>query len=782
MHALRVIEFDVVRQLLAEACDTVPGRDAALEIEPHFDPDAVAFELERTEEADALLATDPVDLRGVRDVAGQVRVAEKGAVLDGEVLYRVGESLRAMRSAGRHIERKAESMPRLSLLAMRLPSHERLEQRLLNSLDGDGTVRDEASISLGELRARKAGAAQRILERVQSYVSGPTRTLLSDPLYTVRDGRYVIPLKAENRGKIRGIVHDTSASGHTIYVEPEDVVALGNALREAEAAERAEIARILAELSEKVGAVGAEIRDGLEAAAELDLVLAKVRFGREAGGCLPTRAQGAFVRVKNARHPLIPRELAVPLSMDLGTNPGGPSVDVLLITGPNTGGKTVAIKTVGLAVAMAQAGMMPLADSVTVGCFSQIWADIGDEQSLQQSLSTFSGHIKNISEALAGLKRDALVLLDEVGAGTDPGEGANLARALLLAFQKAGAKVMASTHYGELKILASNAPGFLNASMEFDLKSLRPTYRLLVGVPGSSHAMKIAERYGVPRSVIEEAVGGVSKDQQDVARMIEKLEQTQKQASRAQGEADRLSARLREVEREAEAKVAAAEEARTKVRERAVEELEALLREIRLEASDIFEELKKDPSQKGMDRARDRMKQLQDVGRQFVEESKPKPRPASDRKKVQITRGSTVRIRGFSQTGIVLEEPSGNQVSVQVGPLRMTAKVADLTPVEPPPTKRSTPTRSLGLQKAMTAGTEIHLRQMRAEDAIEELERFLDDAVLGGVPSVRIVHGKGEGVLRNVTRDVLRKHKDVRSFRTAEPGEGGEGVTIALFK
>ncbi len=786
MHALRVIEYDAVLRALAEACDTPGGRAMAERLLPRFDEAGVAFELERTREADSVLAVDPFSMRGAWDVGPKVQVAEKGAALDGETLHKVGESLRTMRTAGQLLQRKRETAPTLWLLGERLPDLQRLENRLLDSLDGDGSVRDEASIELAALRKRVASASQRILERIQSYVSGRTRDLLSDPLYTVRDGRFVLPLKAENRGKIKGIVHDTSGSGATIYLEPDDVVALGNQLREAEAAERAEVARILRELSEKVGAVGPQVRDGLDAAAELDLVLAKVRHGWASGGCLPERASGPYVKVVEARHPLLPRESVVPLSLDLGDSGSGrAAIDVVLITGPNTGGKTVGIKTVGLCVAMAQAGLMPPAKAVTVGCFSQLWADIGDEQSLQQSLSTFSGHIRNISEALKDLKPGALVLLDEVGAGTDPDEGANLARALLLRFQSGGAKVLASTHYGELKILATNAQGFMNASMEFDPKSLRPTYRLLVGVPGSSHAMKIAERYGVPRDVIDEALTGVSAEQQDVARMIERLEQAQKQAQRAQGEADRLASRLREVEREAEVKVRAAEEARTKVRERAVEELESLLREIRLEASDLFEELKRDPTQRGFDQARERLRQLQDVGKSFVDEARPKPK-SPEKPAVApgpIVRGATVRVRGLSQTGVVLDDPKGNQVAIQVGPLRMTAKLADLTAVEAPkaPTDKSRLNQTR-LQKAMTVSPELHLRNMRAELAQEALEKFVDDALLAGLASVRIVHGKGEGVLRKLVQDYLRKHPDVRSHHLGDANEGGEGVTVAVLK
>lgn len=780
MHALRVIEWQSLQAMLAQECETTLGESHALEILPRFRAAEVAFEIDRTEEADALVALGPISLSGVRDVGGQVGVAGKGASIDGATLHAVGRSLTAMRVVSETVQPKRADFPLLWQLAEQFPLLNRLEDKLLISLDGDGTVRSEASVELGQLRQRIVRAGQRIQERIQSYVTGRTRELLSDAVVTQRDGRFVIPLKIENKGKIKGIVHDTSASGSTVFVEPEDVVVLSNELRQAEAAECAEVERILRELSEHVGKHADEIKTGLVAAGEMDLVLAKARLGRTMSGCLPIKTDGAFVKLTNARHPLIDKQTCVPLSLELGNE-----VEVLLITGPNTGGKTVAIKTVGLCVAMAQCGMMPPAAFVKIGCFSQIWADIGDEQSLQQSLSTFSGHVKNIATALSELKPEGLVLLDEVGAGTDPAEGAALARALLVEFQRRGARVMASTHYGELKILASNAPGFLNASMEFDSKSLRPTYKLLVGVPGSSHAMKIAERYGVPRNVIEEATRGASDTDLDVAVMIEKLAVAQKQAHKAQGEADRLTHRLREVEAEAEEKIAKAEEARLRVRERASDELEELLRAIRLEAEDIFEALKKNPTQSGFDLARTKLKELQSVGQDFVRETRPtKPRPITPEvRSGPIERGMTVRIAGLSQTGIVLEEPKGSQVLVQAGALKMTCKLKDLTPLGTSKgVKPQSKTSSMTVSKAMSATTEIHLRQMRAEDAQLELERFLDDAVLGGVPTLRIVHGKGEGILRKLTQEVLRKHREVKSYRSGEPEEGGEGVTVVSLK
>ena len=777
MHALGAIEFEAVRSKLATFCDTEAGKALARVIEPEFQDESVWFEVGRTAEASALLDKAPVSLAGIKQVETAVERCQKQGSVEGSTLWQIGESLRVMRGSRSQLEPQRAELRTLWLLGQRLANIEWLENKLLTSLDGDGSVHDDASPELKAARQMIATTAKRITAKIQSYVSGKSRELLSDAVFTQRGGRYVVPLKAENRGKIKGIVHDTSASGQTVYIEPEDVVQLGNKLREAEALEKSEVQRVLRDLSEAVGDVGDEILDGLEAAAELDLVLAKARYGHQEGGCVPTRSGEASVRLIGARHPLIDRQEAVPLDLQLGEE-----FDAILITGPNTGGKTVAIKTVGLAVAMAQCGMMPLADSMWLGSFSQIWADIGDEQSLQQSLSTFSGHIRNISNALMGMRKGALVLLDEIGAGTDPAEGAALARAILLKFQQGGARVLASTHYGELKIFASNAPGFTNAAMEFDQKSLKPTFRLLMGVPGASQAFKIAERHGVPREVIEDALTGVREDELNVSNMIEKLERAQKQAQGAQSEADRLSAQIRRTEAEAEERLAEAKEARARARQDAADELEEALWEIREKAEEVFKSLKPGASQKQIEEARSQLKAIQQTGRETSVEMRPKPEPkrAPEQK---LTKGTIVRLVYLDQTGSVIEEPKGGQVNVQIGSMKMSVKLTDVEFVEAP--KARSPLRkgaSMQLQKGMSAKSEIHLRRLRAEDAIEELERFLDDAVLAGIRTVRVVHGKGEGVLRNITRDVLKSHRSVRSFQDADAEGGGQGVTVAELK
>jgi DNA mismatch repair protein MutS2 len=777
MHALEVLEFPLVRERLAQHCETQPGEDLAQGLNPWFDPDQVRFEVDRTREAVEFSVQATINLAGLRDHRQALGRAAKGAMLDGATLYGVGRSLSAMRGARAKLHRYQGEYKKLWSLAEQFFESPALEAKLVNGLDGDGSVRDEASPKLASLRAQKAKAAQRITDRIQGYVSGKTRELLSDPIYTQRQGRYVVPLKAENRGKIKGIVHDSSASGQTIYVEPEDVLALGNALREAEGKEREEVERILRQFSEEVGEHSDEISAGVDAAAALDVVMAKVRMGQAEGGVVPQLTQETYLRIRKGRHPMLSPDEAVPLEFELGGR-----TDVVLITGPNTGGKTVAIKTVGLFVAMAQCGLMPPCAEFRLGPFRQIWADIGDEQSIQQSLSTFSGHIKNISAALKGLKKGALVLLDEVGAGTDPAEGSSLARALLLAFQEGGAKVLASTHFGELKIMATNTPGFENAAMEFDLKSLRPTYRLMMGVPGSSHALRIASRFGIPERVLTQAEEGIGHEGRDVAQMIERLEKAQKQAQRAQSEGDRLAAKLRKVEDELERRTEKAEEARRSAGQRAADALDDALREIRLEAARVFDELKKQGvSQKSIEKARSELKALQEVGSETAQELRPEERRKKKAAPEKLGKGDHVTVKGFTQPGTVLDEPKGKQVQVQVGPMKMRVELSKVQKVEPPVSARIPKGKSFQLQKAQTATGEIQLIAMRAEQAQEKLEQFIDDAVLAGYDSVRIVHGKGEGILRKVTHDYLKRHPHVTSFREADAEEGGQGATVAVL-
>lgn len=780
MRALKVLEFPLILERISSLCETTLGCDLALSLAPSFE-EASVWELNaETAEAIELLGSDPPPSLGkVADLRSALDRGAKGGVLGGEELFAIGEMLWALRACKAHLRGKSGSCPRLWSYAEFFPEARALEERLQASLEPNGDVRESASVLLGQLRRRKHQAGSKIIERIQSYVSGKTREYLSDPLYTVRDGRYVLPVKSEHRAKIRGIVHDSSSTGHTVYIEPEDVLKLGNELRQIEGEEKEEVARILAELSAEVGGVAPEAMPAIESAGRLDLIFAKGRFGYATNGSIPSRARKpSCLRLEGARHPLIDPKAVVAIDVEIGYD-----FDGLLITGPNTGGKTVAIKCVGLFVAMAQAGIPISSKRSELGVFSQLWADIGDEQSIAQSLSTFSGHIKNIAEALNGVRDGALVLFDELGAGTDPAEGAALARAIMRSFRLKGAKLLASSHYGELKAFAYSEPGFMNAAMEFDTKTLQPTYRLVIGLPGASQAMRIAERYGMPREVIDAAKAAMGEQQQNVAEMLEKLDQAQRAARKAQGEADRLTAELKQKEALTEQKLAEVSEIRRTASERARGEMEEALRQIRVEAAELFDRIKAaGGDSKEVQGLRTELKALEESARSGLpQEGRALPSEQSD---IPVEKGASVRVEGYSQIGVVLDDPKDGKVQVQMGMLKLTIPVSKLAATKPP-SERRTPTKkgpNLNLERAQTAQSEISLRGMRAEDAMQDLERFVDDAVLGGIHRLRIVHGKGEGILRNLVHAYLKKRKEVDSFKLAEAGEGGDGVTVAYMK
>jgi DNA mismatch repair protein MutS2 len=772
------LEFDAVLERLAGCCQTTLGAELAIQLEPEFEDEAVWERVAETEEAGGFLgrASAP-SLAPAADLRQNFNRARKGGTLGASELAECAwclQALRQMRVAARPFE---SEFVRIWALASSFPEAPKVEARILESVDGDGTVRDSASPALAAARRKKASAASKITERIQSYVSGKTREYLSDPLFTTRDGRYVVPVKVEHKSKIRGIIHDTSGSGQTVYVEPEDVLQLGNALRQAEAEEREEVQRVLSELSGVLATVAEEAEYAIENASKLDLILAKARFGGSCQGTLPERLrrEKRGIEVEQGRHPLLDPESVVPLSISVGIESDG-----LLITGPNTGGKTVAIKAVGLFVLMAQSGVPVPARRIALKPFSQVWADIGDEQSLQQSLSTFSGHIRNIAEALKGCREGALALFDEIGAGTDPAEGAALAKAILLEFQGRGAAVLASTHYGELKAFAYNAPGFWNAAMEFDPKTLRPTFHLIMGAPGASHALRVAERFGIPSGVVQKAKEELGEAAGDVAKMLEQLEVAQRQARTAQGEADRRTAELRKAEEVAARKLAEADEVRRTAFAKANAKIEEALRDIRLEADRLFEELKESADPTKLQKVRADLKVLQSSGLEVAEEFAPKAPVPADREEVE--RGMNVRVEGYTQIGTVLENPKDGKALVQLGPLKVTVPVSKLTPAGKPQETSKGATRNIRLERIQTARSEIHLRAMRAEDAQRDLERFLDDAVLAGLPSVRIVHGKGEGILRKLTRDYLKRHPHVARYEDADPSAGGAGVTVAVLK
>jgi DNA mismatch repair protein MutS2 len=688
-------------------------------------------------------------------------------MLTGDTIFRVSETLGAFLRLRKWID--VERVPALRILSTRLPLLNELTRQIESAVLASGEVVDAASAALASLRTKKITQQKRILERVQSLVN-TLKSYLQEPIYTERAGRYVLPVKAAYKGKVPGILHDSSGSGQTLYIEPDLVLQETNKLREIEGAEREEVERILHALSGRIGEQANDIVDGLQAVGEIDLYVA---FGIEAeksGGVEPRLVEDPLLFIEAGHHPLLEREISVPIDISLGGSAGS-----LLITGPNTGGKTVCLKILGLFTFIIGCGAFPPARAVTFGPFTAVFADIGDEQSLQQSLSTFSGHVKNLSRALITASAGALCLFDEIGAGTDPAEGAAIGKAVLSTLCEKETVIAATTHYGELKEFALNHDRFRTAAMEFDLDTLKPTYKLIEGATGASHAFEIAKRYGLPTDVASRAQEFLSdyaraergKSARLDALIAEAITKTAQAEETKNAAAEELS-RLQSEREHSKAKLA-------NIREAALGELAEAIREMRSKYRELLEQT---VHLQGAKRE-EILSEARRVEETFVKTADALRSPSV--KSPQIKEGDTVRVRGRAETAIVLELQKTRAV-VQIGSLRFSVHPSELEPARryDQPVKRAR--IKLDQVAAATISSELMVRRMRAEEAVVALQDYFDDAALANLHRTRIVHGKGDGVLRKVVRDFLAKRKDVARYNDADASEGGAGVTIVEFK
>lgn len=777
-HTAKVLEFDKVLEMVRDRCRTTLGEDRAATLEPSFEFSTIEIRLKQTNEAMEMTRQSlPPEIGGTRDVRHPVTLASKGSSISGEELFRTHESLECMASLRRYLMQLKQVGPSLWMFGDQLPYLSDLAERIARSVSPDGDVLDSASDELRKIRTQLNTHQRRLASKLQSMIAGPLKSYLQEPIFTMRSGRYVVPVKAQYRNRVPGIVHDASATGHTVFVEPQAVIEEDDKLRELEAAEREEVSRILSSLSAEVGRHGTEIVRGLDAVTEIDIIFARAYFAQDFHCAAPILQQKPMLSVQAAHHPLLNRSISVPISVSIGDGYGS-----LLITGPNTGGKTVTLKLLGLCCMMIGCGIFPPADSVRYGPFSEIWADIGDEQSIQQSLSTFSGHLKVQANLIANLKPGALVLIDEVGAGTDPKEGAALGRAILEAIVEKGGLVAASTHYGELKSFAQQSEKFFCAAMEFDVESLRPTYKLLIGAAGSSHALEIARRYNIPEKVIEQSEQYLGSEALEDRKRSHEIDLSLKQARDDRQAAQEIR---RNLETELERTQLERESMKEKLRRVQTESQETIsnaIRETRAQYRELLDELNDliANQQISEDQRNEFVEKAKSAG-QIVEQLKTTEPESSEVGAFEV--GDNVILRKTGQHGKVQQVQSNGKVVILIGSIKLTVLPEDLerakkSPRQTPVTKRP----RAGVQARMTASTEIHLRQMRAEDALEQLEKFLDEVTLAGVERVRIVHGKGEGVLRKLVREFLKSRTDVREFREGETGEGGAGVTVVYFK
>jgi DNA mismatch repair protein MutS2 len=809
--SLDTLEFDKILDRLADYCSF----NASAELAHALRPTAIVEEALRrqaeTTEARIMLTTRPeTTIGGARDVRSQAEAASRNTLLLTSDLLDIKATLISARTLVRTFERHKDTFPHLSETAEQFPPPLGIVDAISQAISERGEILDTASEKLASIRTELRISHDRLLTRLQRMVNNPEISqFLQENLVTQRDGRYVLPLRADFKGRIKAIVHDQSSSGATLFVEPLGVVDLNNRFRELQLEARDEERRILTELSRRVGDHAFYIIQAVETLAALDLAFSKAKYAEDLNAVAPalhemrrstnkeSKHPGSTVRLWQARHPLLDPEAVVPIDLELD-----PNTFALVITGPNTGGKTVSLKTVGLLALMAQSGLhIPAKEHSALSVFEAIYADIGDEQSIEQSLSTFSGHITTIIQILRTADSRSLVLLDELGAGTDPQEGAALAQAILTNLLARRVTTLVATHYPELKTYAHATPGVVNASVEFDLESLRPTYHLTIGLPGRSNALSIAQRLGLPEEIVTAARAGIDPDdlrsedlldeihrQRDLTReararadedrnaaetvrteladRLEKIEDERRDVledarAEAQGQLDELQAELREVRR---------------ALARARQPLE-VLKSIEEDVEDLEEEIEM-PVERGTAPA---------LATHLIGASSPEHRA--------LRLGDRVRLRTLNTQGVV-DTLGEEQAEIQVGSFRIRAQLTDLelvsgsqdiTDLPKTTVSRSKDTqedspRDSGLSLPPSPHVELDLRGRRVDEALETLEGYLDSAFLASMPFVRVIHGKGTGRLREAVRQALRNHPNVASFETGHPGEGGDGVTVAKIR
>jgi len=768
-----------VLETIRSRCRSTLGEESAMRIVPSFDAQIIAKRIDETFEALELLRKSlPPEIGGLRDVREPVSLAAKGAQISGQELFRVFESLDAMARMRKYLLPLKTTGPRIWNYGERLPYLLPLAERLQHSIAPDGELLDTASEELRKARTQIRTQQNRITTKLQALISGRLRSCLQDPIFTQRSGRYVIPVKAQFRNRVPGIVHDASASGQTLFIEPQEIIEADDKLRQLESIEREEAQRILAQLSAEVGAHAAEISDGLDAIAEIDVLFAKARHAQDFHCEKPVLVREPCLFLRSAHHPLIDRTASVPITVSVGGKFGS-----MLITGPNTGGKTVTLKIIGLYALMIGAGIFPPADAVTYGPFAGVRADIGDEQSLQQSLSTFSGHLKNLAHALKTAERGTLVLIDEVGAGTDPKEGAALGRAILEKLADKGAIAAASTHFGELKQFAQSDPRFFCAAMEFDAETLRPTFRLQPGAAGASHALEIALRYGIPSDVIDRAETHMGDEAVSDRKISSELDLALKQAREEREQAAMITRNLEAQERKLQTERDEWKDRLHKSKMQLEEKISNAILETKNRYTELLEHLNSLSEQAAVsDADREEMIKAAQQIQLDLEAVRDELRGGLSAPQELFKVGDHVTLKSSNQFGRVVKIGSNDKITVQVGVMKLQVSADDIRKSEQkqaPPTSTGTRVR---IAAKMDAATELHLRHRRAEEAVEMLEKFFDEASLAGLHTVRIIHGKGEGVLKKVVRTFLSKRSDVSSFREGGPGEGGSGATVVYFK
>lgn len=784
-RALKTLEYDKVRQQVATHCTSSIGKSAIEELVPQTDFGKVVQLLEEMDEGLSILRVKGnVPMGGIFDVRPSARRAQIGGMLAAIELMEISSTIRASRILRNFIEDleadEVIEIPHFIAKKETMPVLTGLQHEINNCIDDNGAVLDSASSTLRTIRQSLRSEEAKVRSKLESLIRGSNASkMLSDTLVTIRNDRFVIPVKQEYRHHYGGIVHDQSSSGQTLFIEPDSIVQANNEIHRLKMKEQAEVERILLALSAMVQDVAPDLFNLVKVLGDIDVILAKGKYGQANKCTMPKMNQDGYIRLVRARHPLLPIDTAVPNDIEFGKD-----ITAIVITGPNTGGKTVTLKTVGLCTLMAQAGLpVPALDGSQLAVFKQLFADIGDEQSIEQSLSTFSSHMVNIVDILQKFDDESLVLFDELGAGTDPQEGAALAISILDEVHGRGARVMATTHYPELKAYGYNRPGVANASVEFDIETLSPTYRLLIGVPGRSNAFEISSRLGLPETIIERAKGFTGTDRHEVESMIASLEETRRQS---EDDAERSHALLLESEslrKELQDKLQAYDERKEALDKKAKEKARKIVEEAKHEAEGIIAELRE--MRKNADQVVKEHELIE--ARKRLEEATPLENNKVLKKAAQVKAraqnlvvGDEVKVLSYGQRGTLLEKVSNTEWVVQMGILKMKISDSDLEYIKP---EKEPIVRTAGVKNRNGhVKLELDLRGERYEDAILRTEKYIDDALLANYGRVSIIHGVGTGALRQGIQSYLKNNKRVKSFRFGEAGEGGLGVTVVELK
>ena len=779
-RTLRVLEFTKIRDRLASKAMTDMGRERCEALVPSSNITEIQRMQAETEEATVILQyVGASPLVPFSDVRASLTLAEKGATLSPKALLEVAALMQSARAARKALDTERDNTPILKELAQRLSTLHNVEQDITNAIISEDEIADRASNELMDIRRHLRGANERIKEKLNQMIrSSAFQKYLQDPIVTMRNDRYCLPVKAEYRGSVPGLVHDQSSTGATLFIEPMAAVEMGNELKTWAAKEKQEIERILAALSAEIAPYADQLRETVETLAELDYIFAKGMLSREMNAVSPKLNQNGYINIIRGRHPLIDREKVVPSNLWMGKD-----FTSLIITGPNTGGKTVTLKTVGLLTLMAQAGLQVPADLGTeLAVFEQVFADIGDEQSIEQSLSTFSGHMTTIVSIMHEVTPDDLVLFDELGAGTDPTEGAALAQAILQRLLNIRVRTLATTHYSELKAFALSTKGVENASVEFDVETLRPTYRLSIGVPGKSNAFEISRRLGLPENLIDDAKKLLSSDSVRFEDVIANAEYHRQVAEREREIARQASAETVKLRDEAEKLRKQMEDQRENTIKKAKADARRIMEQTRRESESIIADLKRmKKEQQNPDaqvnairrRIENNVDNLSEGLLQKVDTGLP-PK--------EVRKGDTVEILTIGSQGTVLAPANAKgEVEVQAGILKLKVNISQLRLVkQPKPQPTSVHLKTGAMER--TVRMECDVRGMALDEAIMTVDQYLDQAILAGMGEVSIIHGKGTGVLRSGIQQHLKHHMHVASCRLGVYGEGESGVTIVTLK